>query len=171
MAKEDKTVQGEELEMDSTDPRIYEVSYHVLSTMPEEHLAEEASKIKEIIVSNGGIILSEEEPKLMTLAYAIDKVIANKRAWYESAFFGWVKFEAEPAAVAKLKKFLDENNNLLRSLIIKTVRENTMIKKSLLIAKKPLIGDEEKEKEAEKVEIPQEINEAEIDKQIEDLVV
>ncbi len=169
MAKED--IQ-EEKDMEDFEPRIYEVGYHVLSTISEERVPEEVAKVKEAIVSGGGIILSEEEPKLMHLAYPMDKVVANKRSWLDTAFFGWVKFETDPQAINSLKKVLDNNESLLRFLIIKTVRENTMIKKSLLLAKKALPGDrEEKDTGEKKPEPVAEINEEELDKQIEGLVV
>lgn len=172
MAKDDKVIKDEDVGMDVTDPRIYEVGYHILPVVAEEHLTEESAKIKDMIVSVGGIILSEEEPKIVRLAYPMDKVIANKRAWYESAFFGWIKFEAGPELLAELKKFLDGNDSLLRTIMVKTVRENTMVKKSLLFTKKPVMADrEEKDKESEKIEQPVEINEEDLDKQIEELVV
>lgn len=179
MAKE-KKVQENEGDMDAAEPRIYEVGYHLTSHVSEDALPVESAKVKEAIASQGGIVLSEEEPKLTPLAYRIDKRVGNKRTWFDSAYFGWVKFEGEPAAVMKLKKFMEENENILRFLIIKTVRENTMVKKSLLLAKPPVVTPNspskafEKEGGEEKSEAPAPapiVDEEALDKQIEDLVI
>lgn len=168
-----KTETTEDLELEGADPRVYEIGYHVLPSFPEERLSEESAKLKEAIVSFGGVILSEEEPRLMALAYPIDKTIENKRTWFESAFFGWIKFEAGPEAIGQLKKLMEEDTSILRFIMVKTVRENTIVKKSVLAARK-LPGIELPEGEDTKssiAAIPTEVNEAEIDKQIEDLVV
>ena len=120
-----------------TDSRIYEVGYHLLPTVSAEDAPGEAAKIKEAIASFGGSVISEDEPKMMPLAYPIEKVIENKHARFESAHFGWVKFEAGSNTPSELKKFLEKNEMILRFLIIKTVRENTL-------ARKPIVFDSEK---------------------------
>lgn len=114
------------------EPRIYEVGYHILPSVSPEEVPQESAKIKEAIISFGGVLVSEEEPAVRSLEYPISKTVANKRAWFASAYFGWIKFEAESSAPAALKKFLEENEMVLRFLIVKTVRENTLVKKELL---------------------------------------
>jgi len=86
------------------------------------------------------------------------------------AYFGWIKFELEPDSVLQLKENLEQNDSLLRFLIIKTVRENT------LVPKKPLAktGSYKKRREPvatkeEKVE--KEIDKEAVDKKIEELVL
>lgn len=173
----EETMEG----LDSADPRIYEVGYHLISNVPEESIPAESAKIKEVIVSFGGVILSEEEAKFLRLAYRVDKTVGNKRAWFDSAYFGWIKFEAEPGVPIKLKKFMEENKNILRCIIIKTVRENTMVKKSLLAAKPPIISSGafsdkslDKDVSAEKSDTPAPlpiVDEEALDKQIDELVI
>lgn len=159
--------------MEDIEPRIYELGYHVISSVSPEDLPKEAARVKEAIASLGGAVLSEEEPKLTMLAYGIAKTIGNKHVSFDSAYFGWVKFEAEGKTPALLKKTLDASGAILRFIIIKTVRENTLVRKSLLFAK----TEKPTGKEAEIIEskrVPEEsgpIDEEALNKRIEELVI
>jgi len=152
--------------------RIYEVGYHLVPTISPDDLPKEAARVKDALALNGGAVISEEEPKLASLAYRIAKTVENRHVLFDSAYFGWVKFTAPQSAPAALKKALDANTAILRFIIIKTVRENTLVRKSLFFARRP-----EKEGESEiitKKSAPEEsgpIDEAALDKQLEELVI
>ncbi len=105
---------------------VYEVGYHIVPTVSPENLPKEVDAIKAILGKVGATIISEEGPKMIPLAYEMLKVVGPKRDYFETAYFGWVKFEAEPAAAIELKKALDLSEKVLRFIIVKTVRENTM---------------------------------------------
>ena len=105
---------------------VYEVGYHIVPTVSPENLPKEVDAIKAILGKVGATIISEEGPKMIPLAYEMLKVVGPKRDYFETAYFGWVKFEAEPSAAVELKKALDLSEKVLRFIIIKTVRENTM---------------------------------------------
>lgn len=148
--------------------RVYEVSYLLLPFIGEEDTPKEAGRVKESITLAGGIVFSEEEPKLMKLAYPMVKTVSNKNTHFESAYFGWVKFEGEPAGIEKIKKDLENNGNILRFLILKTTKDAAVAKPfSFAKAVKPV----PLEKKEEPVSAPVEINEAELDKTIDDLVI
>ena len=74
----------------------------------------------------GGIIISEEMPKMLTLAYPMVKVVANLRNKFKTAYFGWIKFTMDSGKILELKKRLQLDPNFIRFLILKTVRENTI---------------------------------------------
>jgi hypothetical protein len=84
------------------------------------------------------------------LAYEIPKTIKAQKKWYESAYFGWVKFELEASKLAVFEKFVKELEDTLRYLIVKTVRENTLVAKDLL----PNYDDEVLPKESDVAEVP-----------------
>ncbi len=105
---------------------VYEVGYHIVPTVSPENLPKEVEAIKAILGKVGATIISEEGPKMIPLAYEMLKVVGPKRDYFETAYFGWVKFEAEPKAAVELKKALDVSEKVLRFIIVKTVRENTM---------------------------------------------
>ncbi len=154
--------------------RVYEASYLLLPFITEEDVPREVGRVKEHVSLSGGMIFSEEEPKLIKLAYPMVKVIANKNTKFDNAYFGWVKFEGEPESIAKIKKALENNENVLRFLILKTTKESIVARKPFPFAvkSKPISTPVPKEEAKPKAtEAPQEINEVELDKTIDDLVI
>ena len=105
---------------------VYEVGYHIVPTVSPEHLAGEVDALKGILGKVGATIIGEEFPRMRSLAYPMLKVVGPKRDYFETAYFGWIKFEAEPKAAGELKNALDISEKVLRFIIVKTVRENTM---------------------------------------------
>jgi hypothetical protein len=45
----------------------------------------------------------------------------------EKGYFGWIKFQLSSENIDSVKKFLDNNVDVLRYLLIKTVKENTLL--------------------------------------------
>ncbi|MEK7060019.1 MAG: 30S ribosomal protein S6 [Patescibacteria group bacterium] len=151
-----------------TNSRIYEVGYLLASTLSEEEVPVKYGNLKDLIVSLGGEIISDEMPKMISLAYLMSKVTQNVRNKFDSAYFGWVKFEINPEKVLELKKKLDVDSNFVRFLILKTVRENTIAAKRFVHKDfRRRISTIKKEGENEVV-VP--INKEEIDKEIDAMV-
>jgi len=145
---------------------VYEVGYLLSSGIPEEKLADEVNSIKSLIETNGGVFVSDEFPKLRALAYTMTKVVGTRREKHTHGYFGWIKFEMNTEGVAKVKETLDVNVSIIRYLLVKTVRENTM---SVI---KPLKKEgDDMIKMPVKEESKEPVSEAEIDKSIEELVI
>lgn len=151
-----------------TNTRIYEVGYLLLSSISLEDMPVVYGNLKDLIVSLGGEIISDEMPKTIPLAYTMTKVIQNIRNRFDTAYFGWVKFEMSPDKVLELKKKLDLDVNFLRFLILKTIRENTIAAKRFVHkdSRRKIITSK-KEGENETV-LP--IDKEEIDKEIDAMV-
>jgi len=146
------------------DNRIYEVGYLVLPTLPEDKVAAAVGDLKAALEKSNAVVISDENPRVTRLAYSIEKVIDNKKNKFDTAYFGWVKFEAPAEAAQDLKGSLDRNEKFVRFMIIKTVRENTMAPKKVFRpegARRPSTKDEG----AEAVEMDKEA----VDKKIEEL--
>ena len=141
---------------------IYEIGFHVATTLPEEKLPAEVTKIKSVLENAGVAIISEEYPKLMQLAYTIEKKTQNGTIKFNDAYFGWIKFETDSSKIAEIKDELDRNENIVRFIVVKTVRENTM-------PVKPASSKKSDDETSEKGEITPE-DEEKIDESIEDLV-
>ena len=105
---------------------VYEVGFHIVPTVSPENLPKEVEAIKAILGKVGATIVSEESPKMITLAYPMLKVVGPKRDYFETAYFGWIKFESEPSASVELKKALDLSEKILRFIIVKTIKESTL---------------------------------------------
>jgi ribosomal protein S6 len=156
-------------ENNQNDRQIYEIGYHLLPTVEEPHVPAEAVNLKSIVEENGGSVISEEMPKMTPLAFVISKNIESKKQNFNKAYFGWIKFEAEPSRLKYIKNKADNLASVLRFIIIKTVREDTlhvpkipMFKKENNVSKEPK-GDDLAEKPK--------ASSAEIDKSIDDLVI
>lgn len=107
--------------------RVYEVSYLLLPSIPEEQVPTHVAEIKKMIEGAGGQFISEEDPKLRHLAYEMIKLVGTRNERYKTAYFGWVKYEAPAQSAIDLKVLFDAKEEILRHLIIKTVREDTFV--------------------------------------------
>lgn len=153
---------------DQNEKLVYEVGYHLLSNIDESEVPAKSAKIKSIIEENQGTILSEEMPKMVILAYEISKNIDSKKQRFNKAYFGWVKFEVDPSQVLNIKTVVENLPDVLRSIIVKTVKEDTMHVVKIPMFKK----DNSKEvKSEEHVAAKEKASEAEIDKSIDNLII
>ena len=149
--------------------QVYEAGFHIIPTVSEDTVAQKVAEIRSLIESNGGTIISDEFPKSRALAYTLVKPVAGINKRYNSAYFGWFKFEAPTSTAGAVKKGLDTAPEVLRHLIVKTVRENTMSN----LAKIGMRSDDpEAAKKADGVVAPvaAPLSAEEIDKSIEKMV-
>lgn len=149
--------------------RVYELGYLLVSTLSEESVPAEYGNLKELITSIGGEVVTDEMPKMITLAYTMDRVWKNKRTKFDNAYFGWIKFTLDPEKIADLKSKLSLNENLIRSLIVKTVKENTIASKRFVHKDMGKRKPYQAKKEGENEEVVP-INKEEIDKEIDALI-
>lgn len=149
---------------------VYEVSYLLLPSLAIEQVPGKASSLKEMVTRLGGNLISDENPVLIDLAYPMVKVVGTDRYKANSGYFGWIKFEMTKGDVEKVKKALDADVNTVRYLIVKTVRENTLLNgKMKLKSEEKFIKDEDAVEDGS-LEIIKEAPE-ELDKSIEEIVV
>ncbi len=150
--------------------QVYELGYHIVSTVAEENLPKEVETLKATVLTDGGSLVSLGEPKLINLAYPMTKSVADIKKKFTTAYFGWLKFETRSELMPLIKKTVDQNPHILRYLLIKTVRENTLYTPKLNVrapgkdetpvkAKKSIKTDEKKATSLE-----------DIDKSIDELV-
>jgi ribosomal protein S6 len=153
----------------SSDSRVYEVGYLLVPSIPEEEIATVYGNLKELVSSLKGQAISDEMPVMINLAYQMQKTVQNVRNKYSTAYFGWMKFYMDAEKVLELKKKLDLDANIIRFLVLKTVKENTIAAKRFVhkdISRKK-ISPSTKNSENEEV-AP--INKEEIDKEIDAMV-
>jgi len=145
---------------------VYEVGYIMLPTIAEENLGEGVTLFKDMFLENGVTFISDEYPKLLELAYEMTRSILNKKQKFSYGYFGWVKFECNSDQARKIKEILDKDEKLVRFLMIKTVRENTMsVKRSY--GKQ----DGNRRHSVQRTKEVEPINEETIDKEIDALVI
>lgn len=118
-----------------TEPRIYELGYHLVPTLAEEQIPKASGAVRGMIERISKDIIAEELPVFIDLAYQIVKTVEHKNKRFDEAYFGWIKFEGSPAVISELEEGLKKDENVLRYLIVKTIRENTFIAKKFTGAK------------------------------------
>lgn len=166
---ESQSVADEEKNEEKT---IYEIGYHVVSSVSEEELPARVSAIKDVIKKESGVLITEDAPSKISLAYPMSKMEGGKRTMFENAYFGWLKFEVGQDSIGNIKQAFDENNDILRFLIIKTVREDTRAPRRVVITQKNETSPRSKPiVKLTKKETPAPVVDAEIDRTIEKLVV
>ena len=154
----------------NSEEKIYEVGYHILSSVSEENIPAEVEKIKAFLAKEKAIIISEQTPKLRPLAYSIKKAFGGTYKVFDKAYFGFIKFElGEEGDVRNIDLAMKNNESVLRYLVIKTVRENTMYSPKITIfSDKDAKIKTFKEDKVASIEKPASIEE--IDKSIDALV-
>lgn len=141
--------------------KVYELGYHLIPTLAEEEVPQYVNKIKDLLDSYGAVVISEESPKRIELAYTMHPSVKNKKQKYDKAYFGWIKFETDTESVEAFKKAIDDIDEIFRHLLIITVRENTMAPKKLFVTAKKRTT---KHGEDEKMDV------ATVDKEIDALI-
>ncbi len=106
--------------------KVYELGSHIISSIPEEEVGKVYESLKGLITKAGGTIVAEEAPKLMDLAYVMIKHVHGKNVRHATANFSWIKFEIDPAQIPEIHDAVAKNDNILRFIIVKTVKESTL---------------------------------------------
>ncbi len=114
------------MEIEKSEPKVYELGFHLVPTIAEDAVEKEFDLIKAMISKEGGEFVSEGKPELINLTYAMSKVVKAIKSNYSKAYFAWVKFEVVPEAVEAIKKDLDASATVLRYLLVSTVKESTL---------------------------------------------
>ena len=167
--EKDLKTKGENEISESRDARVYELGYLLVPTIKEEDVPAMYGNVKDFIASFGGIIIADEMPKMIPLAYSMAKIVANVRSKFNTAYFGWVKFTMNAEKVLELKKKLDLDPNFVRFLILKTVKENTIASKRFIRGDMARRRGPTVKRNADDKEVVL-INKEEIDKEIDAMV-
>ena len=152
---------------------VYELSYILLPSLAESEVPARVSSFKDMVTLAGGTVISFEEPILIDLAYSMTKITPVSRTKVSSGYFGWIKFELLSEEIEKLKNKLDVNAEVVRYLLVKTVRENTLLNGKMKFQKEERKKEEELPEEVVVDVAPVEALPAvadDIDKSIDDLV-
>lgn len=109
--------------------RVYELAVLISPRISEEAMPGKFGDLKALIEEKGGVSISEEMPRMIELAYDMSRTIENKKTWFSNAYFGWMKFSGDPSMLSALEETLKHDDILIRYMLIKTVKENTVLGK------------------------------------------
>jgi ribosomal protein S6 len=175
----EKTSQADEAFTQATDasseadvisaPIIYEVGFHLVPTIAEDGVGAAVEKVRKLIGDDAEFI-SEGYPAKMSLAYTIERATQGKREKYSEAWFGWIKFATTRNKIPALEAALNDSRDVLRSLIIETVREDIVPPKARAVFSSDRLEGETIKKPQAPAEKAAPVSEAEIDKSIDAIV-
>lgn len=145
---------------------VYEIGYHLVPTLAEDAALAETAKLRTML--GEAEIITDEMPRKMTLSYVIERPGAGRREKYGEAYFGFIKFAIDKEHINEIEQKLRANRNVLRYLLIQTVREEIAPRRAVFTSdrlegetiKKPVAAEEK----------PVEVSEEELDKSIDAIV-
>jgi ribosomal protein S6 len=149
------------------DVKVYEIGFHIAPIVGEDNIAHEVGEIKGLLEKIKATIISEDFPRQRTLAYPLSKMMDGSKKTFKEAYFGWIKFEVKGESVSSLSKEIEKMGNILRYLLIKTDRENTLYGNKL----SSKYEGKAKPVSSKSTEPKVEVDEVEVDKAIDELVV
>lgn len=165
MAK--KAVQKESAEEREAVLRIYEAGYHIVPQTKEEDLDAVVAEIRAVVEKAGGTLIAEGAPALLKLAFPMTAREGDKNVEYDRGYFGWLKFEAPTEIVEALKEHFAGTRAIFRSLVFKTIREDTRAKLKAPQLREVKRSDALKPVAVRKEEAAGPVSEADLDKALE----
>ncbi len=150
---------------DTLENGLYEVAFHILSSVSESDAPAELAKVTEIVSQQGGTVKSSEGPMLRGLAYDMRRSENGRNVPYSNAYFGSVVFEAPTATVAAIRLAVESLPSMLRVFVV------SLSKDALLPRERKVTGRIDAEKfRTDKGAAPVAVSEGELDKSIEKMV-
>lgn len=126
------------------DSRVYEISFIFDNKIDENAALEKSNAIKQSIATLGGSFIGDEVPYMRELAYEMIRVVNNINVRFNEGYFGWIKFEMDADKVKELEKGVKLDEEVVRYLVVKTVRENTVFtKRAPVIKAESLVNNED----------------------------
>ena len=133
-----------EINETKVDSRVYEVSFIFDNKLDESTALEKANALKQSIATLGGSFISEEAPYMRELAYEMIRVVNNVNVRFNEGYFGWIKFELDGEKVKEFEKSLKGDEQVVRYIVVKTVRDNTVYtKRAPVIKAESLVNNED----------------------------
>jgi ribosomal protein S6 len=133
-----------EINETTVDSRVYEISFIFDNKLDESAALEKSNALKQSIATLGGSFISEETPYMRELAYEMIRVVNNVNVRFNEGYFGWIKFELDGEKVKEFEKAIKLDEEVIRYLVVKTVRDNTVYTKRAPVVKaESLAGNED----------------------------
>lgn len=123
MAKnEDREVRDESAEGGGSEPRVYELGFHLDPELPTEEVKKAYREIRGFIEGMGAIV-AEGEPEKIPLAYTISRQDTAGRRDFDSAYFCWIAYEATPINHAEVLTSAGVDKRIVRFIDVLTTKD------------------------------------------------
>ncbi len=158
---DEELILDESLDEASSDPRVYELGFHLDPELPTEEVKKTYQALHTAIEEKAAIV-AESEPEKIPLAYTISRQEVGGRRDFDSAYFGWIVYEATPEAHAEVVSAAGANTQVIRFIDLVTTKD---------AARHALEMKEIAAKMPEEAEATEEAQGAELDAALENVVV
>lgn len=159
MAKKDveERDEREELDADHSEPRVYELGFHIDPELAESEAKKVYQGIRDVITEVGTVV-AEGVPQKIQLAYTVSRMEHGGRRDFDGSYFAWIAYEADGAGHEKVAEAA-RNQSIFRFLDIRTNKEQAQhfAEMQELMLKSP-----EKEEEVSDTELDAALKEVEV---------
>jgi ribosomal protein S6 len=128
---------------------VYEAGFHIVPSIAEEGIGAVVAKIRSLL--GDAEVIAEGAPQKMTLSYTIERTTQGAREKFNQSYFGWLKFATDREHIEQLQAGLRAMPEVLRFIVIETVREEAQAPRRAVFSSDRLEGKTiEKHTEAQK---------------------
>lgn len=106
----------------SSEPRVYELAFHLDPELSEGDAKKAYEAIKEVITAKGTIV-AEGEPEKVQLAYTISRSENAGRRDFDSAYFSWIAYETDGEGHEAATQATKNEKRIIRFLDIRTTKD------------------------------------------------
>ena len=123
MAKQDIDMRADESsENDGSEPRVYELGFHLDPELPIEEVKKAYQTIRELIMRSGTLV-AEGGPEKIQLAYTISHQETSGRRDFNSAYFSWIVYEAPATGHAEIVTAANTDKRIVRLIDLLTTKD------------------------------------------------
>lgn len=122
MAKKDIEREGDSLEVDTGEARVYELGFHLDPELPTEEVKKAYQALRSTIEENGSLV-AEGEPTQIKLAYTISRQETAGRRDFDSAYFSWIAYETTPQSHTEVIAAANADKRIIRFIDLLTTKE------------------------------------------------
>lgn len=123
MAKnQDEDVLAVELEDSGSEPRVYELGFHLDPELPVEEVKKAYQAVHDSIAQKAAVI-AEVEPEKIPLAYTISRQEVAGRRDFNSAYFAWIVYETGAENHAEIVAAANANKSIVRFIDLVTTKD------------------------------------------------
>lgn len=109
-------------EQDSSEVRVYELSFHLDPELSETEATRAYEAIRDAAVK-GGTLVAEGAPEKVQLAYTISRSDNAGRHDFDAAYFSWVAYEGSGACHEAALEAVKAEKRVIRFLDIRTTKD------------------------------------------------
>ncbi|MFA5744732.1 MAG: 30S ribosomal protein S6 [Candidatus Paceibacterota bacterium] len=165
MAKQDiqeNEIEGadEMLDEGGSEPRVYELGFHLDPELPTEEVKKEYQALRALIAGKGTVI-AEGEPEKIPLAYTISRQETSGRRDFDSAYFAWIVYETPAENHDELITTAGATKRIIRFIDLLTTKDAARHSVEIREISQKMI-----ERTKEPVEVEKESTETEIDTEL-----